>query len=550
MKRLARLFTILHTFARYRLDELLPDHPATGLIRLLTRLLPGAWLPPKEKDPWVRLRLAMEELGPVFIKFGQLLSTRRDLLPEHAVEDLSKLQDRVPPFDEKQAIAIIEKELKAPVGQLFSEFDQKPLASASVAQVHTAVLPSGDHVVVKVIRPGIEHIVRRDINLLKSLANLLVRMIPETKRFHPQQVVADYEHIIFGELDLGHEAANAAQFRRNFEGSPLLYVPEIYWNYSTPRVLTMERIYGVPVSDTKAMEAAGIDLETLSEIGVEIFFTQVFRDNFFHADMHPGNVFVSLENPDQPQYISLDHAIAGSLSRQERALLARQLMALLDKDYEQMALLLVEAGWVPPHTRITEFTHALRTVLEPVLEKPLQDIEFGPILVRLFNTARRFEMQALPQFVLLEKTLIHIEGLGRQLYPELDIWTVGRPLLEQWIRDQLGPTAVMQTIKRSGPALAEQIPQVPRMAFEALQEIRNLSANQERMLQKLHEQHVRSLRRDRISSLLGLGAILLGGYWAIHPGAVPHFSDVPWPAWAAGISGVFFIALKDFRRTL
>ena len=550
MKRLARLFTILHTFARYRLDELLPDHPATGLIRLLTRLLPGAWLPPKEKDPWVRLRLAMEELGPVFIKFGQLLSTRRDLLPEHAVEDLSKLQDRVPPFDEKQAIAIIEKELKAPVGQLFSEFDEKPLASASVAQVHTAVLPDGDHVVVKVIRPGIEHIVRRDINLLKSLANLLVSLIPETERFHPQQVVSDYEHIIFGELDLGHEAANAAQFRRNFEDSPLLYVPEIYWNYSTPKVLTMERIYGVPVSDTKAMAEAGIDMETLSEIGVEIFFTQVFRDNFFHADMHPGNVFVSLENPDQPQYISLDHAIAGSLSRQERALLARQLMALLDKDYEQMALLLVEAGWVPPHTRITEFTHALRTVLEPVLEKPLQDIEFGPILVRLFNTARRFEMQALPQFVLLEKTLIHIEGLGRQLYPELDIWTVGRPLLEQWIRDQLGPTAVMQTIKRSGPALAEQVPQLPRMAFEALQEVRNLSANQEKMLQKLHEQQLRSQRSDRISSLLGMGAILVGGYWAIHPGAIPHISDVPWPAWAIGLAGVFLIASKNFRRTL
>ncbi len=550
MKRLARLFTILHTFARYRLDELLPDHPATGLIRLLTRLLPGAWLPPKEKDPWVRLRLAMEELGPVFIKFGQLLSTRRDLLPEHAVEDLSKLQDRVPPFDEKQAIAIIEKELKAPVGQLFSEFDEKPLASASVAQVHTAVLPDGDHVVVKVIRPGIEHIVRRDINLLKSLANLLVSLIPETERFHPQQVVADYEHIIFGELDLGHEAANAAQFRRNFEDSPLLYVPEIYWNYSTPKVLTMERIYGVPVSDTKAMAEAGIDMETLSEIGVEIFFTQVFRDNFFHADMHPGNVFVSLENPDQPQYISLDHAIAGSLSRQERALLARQLMALLDKDYEQMALLLVEAGWVPPHTRITEFTHALRTVLEPVLEKPLQDIEFGPILVRLFNTARRFEMQALPQFVLLEKTLIHIEGLGRQLYPELDIWTVGRPLLEQWIRDQLGPTAVMQTIKRSGPALAEQVPQLPRMAFEALQEVRNLSANQEKMLQKLHEQQLRSQRSDRISSLLGMGAILVGGYWAIHPDAIPHISDIPWPAWAIGLAGVFLIASKNFRRTL
>ncbi|MDX1695286.1 MAG: 2-polyprenylphenol 6-hydroxylase [Ketobacteraceae bacterium] len=550
MKRLARLFTILNAFARYRLDELLPDHPATPLIRALTRLFPGAWLPRQHSDPWVRLRLALESLGPVFIKFGQLLSTRRDLLPPEAIDDLSKLQDRVPPFDENQAIAIIESELKAPVSQLFSEFDRQPLASASVAQVHTAVLPGGDHVVVKVVRPGIEKQVRRDVDLLKSLANMLVRVIPETTRFHPQQVIEDYEHTIFGELDMGHEAANAAQFRRNFEGSPLLYVPEIYWNYTTPRVLTMERIYGVPVSDTAAMEAAGIDLETLAEIGVEIFFTQVFRDNFFHADMHPGNVFVSLDNPEQPQYISLDHAIAGSLSRQERALLARQLMALLDKDYEQMALLLIEAGWVPPHTRVTEFTHALRTVLEPVLEKPLQDIEFGPILVRLFNTARRFEMQALPQFVLLEKTLIHIEGLGRQLYPALDIWTVGRPLLEQWIRDQLGPTAVMQAIKRNGPALAEQVPQLPKMAFEALQEIRKLSANQEKLVEKWHEQHRRNLQRDRISNLVGLGAVLIGGYWAIHPGAIPAVSDIPWPAWVIGAGGAFLIASKYFRRTL
>lgn len=550
MKRLARLFTLLHAFARYRLDELLPAHPATRLISLLTRLLPGAWLPPKEKDPWVRLRLALEELGPVFIKFGQLLSTRRDLLPENAIDDLSKLQDQVPAFDERHAIAIIESELKAPVSQLFTQFDEQPLASASVAQVHSAVLPNGDHVVVKVVRPGIDKVVQRDILLMKSLANLLVKLVPETARFHPQQVVADYEHIIFGELDLGHEAANAAQFRRNFEDSPLLYVPEIYWDYSTPKVLTMERIYGVPVSDTKAMKEAGIDMETLSEIGVEIFFTQVFRDNFFHADMHPGNVFVSLENPEQPQYISLDHAIAGSLSRQERALLARQLMALLDKDYEQIALLLIEAGWVPANTRVTEFTHALLTVLEPVLEKPLQDIEFGPILVRLFNTARRFEMQALPQFVLLEKTLIHIEGLGRQLYPELDIWAVGRPLLEQWIRDQLGPAAVMQSIKRNGPALAEQIPQLPKMAFEALQEVRKLSANQEKLLQNLQQQHLRSLRKDRISTLLGLGGMLVGGYWAIQPEAIPPLSDIPWQAWVLGLGGAFFIASKYFRRTL
>ena len=550
MKRLSRLLTILHVFAKYRLDELLPEHPATLPIRWFLRLWPSAWGRSTQSAPWDRLRLALEELGPVFIKFGQLLSTRRDLLPEEAVNDLSKLQDQVPPFPEDQAINIIESELNASLDQAFAQFERKPLASASVAQVHTAVLHSGENVVVKVVRPGIEKVVTRDIALMKTMANALVTLIPETLRFHPQQVVSDYEHVIQGELDLGHEAANAAQFRRNFEDSPLLYVPEIYWDYSTPKVLTMERIYGVPVSDTAAIEAAGIDLETLSEIGVEIFFTQVFRDNFFHADMHPGNVFVSLENPEHPRYISLDHAIAGSLSRQERALLARQLMALLDKDYEQMALLLIEAGWVPPHTRVTEFTHALRTVLEPVLDKPLQNIEFGPILVRLFNTARRFEMQALPQFVLLEKTLIHIEGLGRQLYPELDIWTVGRPLLEQWIRDQLGPSTVMQTIKRSGPALAEQLPQLPKMAFEALQEVRKLSGNQEKLLTSLHKQHVATLRRDRLITMLGVAGMFLGILWAIQPELIPNIKEVPWPAWVVGMGGLILIASKYFRRTL
>ena len=550
MKRLSRLLTILHVFARYRLDELLPDHPATLPIRWCLRLWPSAWGRSTETPPWARLRLALEELGPVFIKFGQLLSTRRDLLPDEAIDDLCKLQDQVPAFSEDHAISIIEAELKTPIDRAFAQFERQPLASASVAQVHTATLLSGENVVVKVVRPGIEKVVARDVALMKTMANLLVALIPKTSRFHPQQVVSDYEHVIMGELDLGHEAANAAQFRRNFEDSPLLYVPQIYWDYSTPKVLTMERIYGVPVSDTEAIQAAGIDLETLSEIGVEIFFTQVFRDNFFHADMHPGNVFVSLENPEQPRYISLDHAIAGSLSREERALLARQLMALLDKDYEQMALLLIEAGWVPAHTRVTEFTHALRTVLEPVLDKPLQNIEFGPILVRLFNTARRFEMQALPQFVLLEKTLIHIEGLGRQLYPELDIWTVGRPLLEQWIRDQIGPTSVMQTIKRSGPALAEQLPQLPKMAFEALQEMRKLSDNQQKMLTSLHKQHVATLRRDRLISLLGAIGIFLGALWAIQPDLVPSIKDIPWPAWAVGISGLILIASKNFRRTL
>ena len=292
------------------------------------------------------------------------------------------------------------------------------------------------------------------------------------------------------------------------------------------------------------MKAAGVDLAQLSEIGVEIFFTQVFRDNFFHADMHPGNVLVNLKDPANPQYLSLDCAIVGTLSKSERFLLARQLMALLDKDYEQIALLMIEAGWVPPHIRVQEFQNALRTVLEPVLERPLHEIEFGPILIRLFQTARRFEMQALPQFVLLEKTLIHVEGLGRQLYPELDIWEIGRPLLEQWIRDQIGPSSIMQTIKRNTPALVEQLPHIPKMAWDALNELRKLSENQHLLLERVEKRHLQQLRRDRLFTLFGLGALTLGLGWGLNPDWMPHWSDVPAGAWIAGGIGLALLLTR------
>lgn len=538
MKRLARLFTIWSVFARYRLDQLLPDHIATDALKLLIHLHPAAWGADTSAHPWARLRMAMEQLGPVFIKFGQLLSTRHDLLPEEAIEDLARLQDRVPPFDETAAFAIIEQELKRPVSELFGSLERKPLASASVAQVHAGTLKDGREIVVKVIRPGLEKVVEQDLALLLTGARWLQRVAPETKRFHPVQVVTDYRHILLGELDLGQEAANAAQFRRNFEDSPLLYVPEVHWNLSTNKVMTMERVYGVPVSDTATMKAVGVDLAQLSEIGVEIFFTQVFRDNFFHADMHPGNVMVSLKDPANPQYLSLDCAIVGTLSKAERFLLARQLMALLDKDYEQIALLMIEAGWVPPTIRVTEFQNALRTVLEPVLERPLNEIEFGPILIRLFQTARRFEMQALPQFVLLEKTLIHVEGLGRQLYPELDIWEIGRPLLENWIRDQIGPSSIMQTIKRNGPALAEQLPQLPKLAWDALTELKKLSQNQHLLLEKIEQRHLRQLRRDRLFTLLGVAGVGLGLAWGLNPEWIPRWSEVPLGAWLIGGGGL------------
>ncbi len=534
MRRLARLLTIFRLFAYYRLDQLIPDHAASKPLKWLIRLHPAAWGASTQAHSWARLRMAMEELGPVFIKFGQLLSTRHDLLPDEAIEDLSNLQDNVPPFDEQLAIDIIEQELNGSIDELYGSLEQKPLASASVAQVHAGTLKDGREIVVKVIRPGIEKIVERDLALLLTGARWLQKLAPETKRFHPVQVVTDYRHILLGELDLGQEAANAAQFRRNFEDSPILYTPEVHWNLSTTKVLTMERVYGVPVSDTKAMKDAGVSMEHLSELGVEIFFTQVFRDNFFHADMHPGNVLVDISNPQDPRYLSLDCAIVGTLNKEERFLLARQLMALLDKDYEQIAILLVEAGWVPPHTKIHEFQNALRTVLEPVLERPLHEIEFGPVLIRLFQTARRFEMQALPQFMLLEKTLIHVEGLGRQLYPELDIWEIGRPLLEQWIRDQIGPSAIMQTVKRNAPALIEQIPHLPKLAWDALNEMRKLSENQHKLLQQVEERHLKQLRRDRIYTLMGLIGLGLGLAWAQNPEWLEGWRNAPVGAWIVG----------------
>lgn len=548
MRRLARLLTIFRLFARYRLDELVPDHAASKPIKWLIRLHPAAWGASTSTHPWARLRMAMEELGPVFIKFGQLLSTRHDLLPEEAIEDLANLQDNVPPFGEQQAIAIIEQELKGSIADLFGNLEQTPLASASVAQVHAGTLKDGREIVVKVIRPGLEKIVERDLALLLTGARWLQKLAPETKRFHPVQVVTDYRHILLGELDLGQEAANSAQFRRNFEDSPLLYVPEIHWNLSTSKVLTMERVYGVPVSDTQSMLEAGVSMEHLSELGVEIFFTQVFRDNFFHADMHPGNVLVNLDDPKNPQYLSLDCAIVGTLNKEERFLLARQLMALLDKDYEQIAILLVEAGWVPPHTKIHEFQNALRTVLEPVLERPLHEIEFGPVLIRLFQTARRFEMQALPQFMLLEKTLIHVEGLGRQLYPELDIWEIGRPLLEQWIRDQIGPNAIMQTVKRNAPALIEQIPHIPKLAWDALNEMRKLSENQQKLLQQVEERHLKQLRRDRTLTILGVVGLALGVSWAQNPDWLQSWQQVPLGAWIVGGAGATLLLTRLRNR--
>lgn len=466
--RLRRAITIIAATVRYRFDLLIDPAALPPPLSWLIRYSPLQLLPPPRLSPGARLRMALTDLGPIFVKFGQLLSTRRDLLPPALADELAKLQDQVPPFSTAQAIALIEAELGAPIDTLFAAFDREPLASASVAQVHLARLHSGQEVVVKVLRPGIEAIIRQDIALLFTLARWVERYLPDGPRLRPVEVVRDYQLTILDELDLKHEGANTSQLRRNWLGSDLLYVPEVFWDYTRRNVLVLERIHGVPVTDIPALRALGIDMKVLAERGVEIFFTQVFRDSFFHADMHPGNIFVAREHPERPQYIGIDCAIIGSLSEFDQYYLARNLLAMFQRNYREVAELHVECGWVPPQTRVHEFESAIRAVCEPIFEKPLAEISFGLLLMSLFQTARRFDMEVQPSLVLLQKTLLNIEGLGRELYPQLDLWTTAKPYLEQWVCERYSPLNLMKKLRRKLPNWLEQLPEVPDQLLNRL----------------------------------------------------------------------------------
>jgi ubiquinone biosynthesis protein len=492
MIQLRRLFTILYVFSKYRLDDFVPVSMLPWYLRFAFYLAPWRLNPipkriPKEK----RLRLALVALGPIFIKFGQLLSTRKDLLTEELAEELAKLQDKVPPFSEKEAKKLIENALGQSVDELFQAFDITPLASASIAQVHSAKLFSGEDVVVKVIRPNIEKTIHKDVKLMMVAARLMEKYAPDGKRLKPVEVVNDYEHTIFGELDLMAEAANASQLKRNFNDSPLLYVPEVHWDFCRTNVMVMERIYGTPIGDIKALHERGTNMKVLAERGVEIFFRQVFRDSFFHADMHPGNIFVANNDPNEPQYIAIDCGIVGTLSETDQDYLARNLLAFFNQDYHEVARLHVESGWVGEGTKINEFEAAIRSVCEPIFEKPLDEISFGQLLLRLFQTARRFNMEVQPQLVLLQKTLLNIEGLGRQLYPQLDLWTTAKPYLEQWMYNRMGPKAIWKEIKRQAPAWASHAPQMPELIRTTLTNVAQYPAQQknlERRLDNITEQ--------------------------------------------------------------
>ncbi len=469
MSRIHRLSTILRTVTRYRLDLFFDRDKLPRSARLLlasTRLLPKPSAPRGE-----RLRRALEDLGPIFIKFGQLLSTRPDLIPADICSELDKLQDNVPPFDKAHFVAIVEDALGDSIDNLFLQFDREPLASASVAQVHAAVLPNGREVVVKAIRPGIEKVIEQDIKLLFTIARWLENNTIDGRRMRLMEVVSDYKNTIFDELNLQREGANASLLRRNFEGSPLLYVPEVFWSHTNEKVLVMERIYATPVTDVATLQEQQTNFKTLAERGVEIFFTQVFEHNFFHADMHPGNIFVDAKNPQQPRYLAVDCAIMGTLTEADQYYLARNLLAIFRRDYQQVAELHVLSGWVPEGTNIGEFTAAIRTVCEPIFERPLREISFGQLLVSLFRTARRFDMEVQPSLVLLQKTLLNIEGLGRQLYPDLDLWATAHPFLERWLKERFQPNALVEQLKRHGPEWLEQFPQVPQLIFHTLERL-------------------------------------------------------------------------------
>ncbi len=547
-----RLFTIWRVIAKYRLQELIPRQHLPLAGKVLLSIFPWFLFP--QCDPALtrgqRLRLTLEALGPVFVKFGQLLSTRPDLIPADIASELCLLQDKVPPFDNEQFVAIVEKSLGDKVDNLFATFERQPLASASVAQVHAATLKNGREVIVKVIRPGIENIIEQDVALMLLIARAVESLLPDGKRLHPVEVVQDYRLTILDELDLQREAANASQLRRHFspsgkEHADLLYVPEVFWDYCRPDVMVMERIYGIPVSDIAALKAQNTNIKLLAERGVEIFFTQVFKHNFFHADMHPGNIFVSYKNPATPQYIAVDIAIVGSLSREDQHYLARNLLAIFNRDYRQVAELHVECGWVPKHTRIADFEAAIRTVCEPIFEKPLGEISYGQILVNLFKTARRFEMEVQPSLVLLQKTLLNIEGLGRQLYPELDLWKTAKPFLEQWMQERFHPRTLLQELRRYGPEWAEKFPQVPDLLFQAAEQIRQLDKVLPELQQNIRYRNegYNGKNKSRQDKWLGFGVVCIAGI-TLMPSSAAVVAQLPVASILLALTGIYVVFRK------
>ncbi len=532
-----RLLQIHRILIAHGLDEYIPNHSFFRSLRAVASITPKRWSGNKTGPRGQRIREALEQLGPIFVKFGQGLSTRRDLLPEDIADELAKLQDNVPAFDGQVAQQMIEKALGAPVTELFSSFDQQALAAASVAQVHTATLPNGDAVVIKILRPDVDKLIRKDLEVMFAFARLVDRYLREANRLRPVEIVEEFEKTIVDELDLVREAANAALLRRNFEDSDILYIPKIYWDLTRTNVLVMERIHGIPVGNTQQLREQNTDFKKLAERGVEIFFTQVLRDNFFHADMHPGNIFVSPES----SYIAVDFGIVGTLTDQDRHYLASNLAAFFNRDYRQVAVLHVESGWVPADTRVDEMESAIRSVCEPIFGKPLGEISYGQLLIRLFQAARRFEATVQPQLILFQKTLLNIEGLGRELYPQLDLWQTAKPFIETWMKDQLSLKATAKKARKQLPELLTQIPEVPEMVFKVLNNAASGNIQVTLSPQQVEKSHAQSQRNHLIliRTITGAACLISG---SILITTIPGIA-----AWGLGLLGLALLMHSSIR---
>ena len=535
LRVLARLIQIERVLVRHRLDDFVRATHLYRPLRFVFFISPWTWFQRgSDLSRGARLRLALIELGPIFVKFGQALSTRRDLLPPDIADELAKLQDNVPPFPGSLARAMIERSYGAPLDTRLRDFEETPLAAASIAQVHAAKLPDGREVIVKVLRPGMKATIELDIEVLYTIAGMAERWWAPSRRLKPMEIVREYEKTVLDELDLMREAANASQLKRNFAGSALLYVPEIYWDHCRTDVLVMERIHGIPIGDIARLTELGTDFKRLAENGVEIFFTQVFRHNFFHADMHPGNIFVLLEDPAMPRYAAVDFGIVGTLDLRDQRYLAENFLAVFDRDYRRVATLHVQSGWVPPDTRVDEMESAVRTICEPIFDRPLKEISFGTVLLRLFEALRRFNGQIQPQLLLLQKTLLNVEGLGRQLYPELDIWQTATPVLRRWMRERVSPRTVLRELRRGFPDALDVIKALPQLARRAVEQAQDGKLRVPVDTQALDELRSALIEQKRRSDRILIGSVLLLG-------AVLWFGLRLYPRWfgaAVGLAGL------------
>jgi ubiquinone biosynthesis protein len=539
LRVIGRLLQIQRVLVRHGLDEIILATHLFRPLRFAFYLSPATWFERRKGGSrGERIRLALEELGPIFVKFGQALSTRRDLLPSDIADELEKLQDRVPPFPGSEARTIVERAYGRPVTEVFAEFDEAPLAAASIAQVHAARLRSGEEVVVKVIRPGVRAKIERDVEVLYVFARLARDYAREGHRLRPVEVVREYEKTILDELDLMREASNAAQLGRNFAGNELLHVPAVHWDYCRPEAMVMERIRGVIINDLGELRRRGANIQRLAENGVTIFFTQVLRHNFFHADMHPGNIFVQLEDPEHPKYCAVDFGIMGTLTARDQHYLAENFLAFFERDWNRVAQLHVDSGWVPADTRVDELETAVRTVCEPIFNKPLSEISFGQVLLRLFEVARRFQMKVQPQLILLQKTLLQIEGLGRQLYPDLDLWKTAQPILRDWAADRLSGRNLASQLRRQLPDLSEALRMLPQVLQQAVQHASDgnfrLKVEQPGIEELRAELRASARRRD--ATIVGAVTLLGGLVWLA-------VSFNPWPGIVLSAAGVLAITL-------